>query len=528
MPVKKKKVLILGDQLFSPEFWSDFREHEFILIESDELCTHFQYHQHKLIFFLSSMRAFRDEMTNAGFQVRYSRLDSQKKGRRFFEELSGVLGDGMDSGGDSGKSEVTEVVCAEVSDRFFEGALSDFFRKKGIPLRRIRSPAFLTSRDRLKAELCTGQRPFMKRFYESQRRSFKILLERDGSPVGGRWSFDTENRKKLPQKLKIPEFPRFSREGHVSEVSALVSERFPTHPGNAKDFWLPTTRQEARELLGDFIRNRLPSFGPYEDAIHPLQEERGNDRALSHATLFHSALSPLLNNGLLTPEEVVGSVLKAYEGGRAPIESVEGFIRQIIGWREFIFGMDQYFHQEFEGKNFWKHERPLPKAWHEARMGIPPLDDVLKKVERFGYAHHIERLMILANFMNLLQIQPTQAYQWFMERFVDSADWVMGPNVFGMGLMSDGGLFATKPYLCGSNYILKMSHYEKGPWTEKVDALYWAFIGRNLEFFSGQPRLGMMAVQYRKMTDEKRSRLSELSEKLVQEWWPRDFATLIK
>lgn len=225
----------------------------------------------------------------------------------------------------------------------------------------------------------------------------------------------------------------------------------------------------------------------------------------------HSALSPLINIGLLNPDEVVREALAMAKTRSLPLASLEGFIRQVIGWREFIYGIDLVFGERQSSSNFFKHERKLKPCWYDATTGLPPVDDAIRKALQRGYNHHIERLMVLSNVMLLTGVAPSEVHRWFMEMYVDAHEWVMGPNVFGMGQFSDGGIFATKPYICGSNYIRKMSDYPTGPWCETWDALYWSFIDRNQEFFSRNPRLSMMAAMLRKMPSQKRARYRELA-----------------
>ncbi|MCP9810232.1 deoxyribodipyrimidine photolyase, partial [Cyanobium sp. HWJ4-Hawea] len=245
-------------------------------------------------------------------------------------------------------------------------------------------------------------------------------------------------------------------------------------------------------------------FGPYEDSL-----------SLQHDTLQHSLLSPLLNCGLLDPEDVIEATLEHAKAEAIPIASLEGFLRQIIGWREFIRGIDLEFGERQRETNFWNHHRQLGPCWNDGTTGLPPLDAAIEKVNRLAYNHHIERLMVISNLMLLCEIQPRAVYGWFMERYLDSYGWVMGPNVYGMGLMSDGGIFATKPYICGSNYILKMGGAKRGPWCEIWDGLYWRFIDRHRSFFRSNPRLSMMVSLLDRMEPSKRDRLFNLGESFI-------------
>jgi deoxyribodipyrimidine photolyase-related protein len=327
------------------------------------------------------------------------------------------------------------------------------------------------------------------------------VLVDNGKPVGGQWSFDHENRKKIPKGVVIPSIPTIAKSKYFADVDRIISTHFSSHPGNLDTFFLPVTYGDSVIWMLDFFSRRFSLFGPYEDAI--LSDE---------AFLFHSQLSALINVGLLTPKQVVDEALAWFRLHPEHIASVEGFIRQIIGWREFIRGV--YHTQHLVGNHF-NHTRRLTADWYNGTTGIDPLDDVIKRVDTFAYAHHIERLMVVGNIMLLSEIHPDDVYKWFMEMFVDSSDWVMLPNVYGMSQFADGGVFATKPYICGSNYILKMSDYAKGEWCDILDGLYWRFINKHREFFLKNPRLSMMVSLFDKMDEGKKKRLSVAAERFL-------------
>ena len=272
------------------------------------------------------------------------------------------------------------------------------------------------------------------------------------------------------------------------------------------DIWVPFNRAEALKNLDYFISTKFENFGPYEDAI------LSND-----SFLFHSAISPSMNIGLITPKDVVDRVLDYANEKEIPINSLEGFIRQVIGWREFIRGVYQNYGDQQLKSNFFNFSRLLKDSWYSGSTGIPPLDDAIKLSDKYGYTHHINRLMVISNLMTLTEIDPKNIYKWFMEMFVDSSDWVMVPNVYGMGLFSDGGIFATKPYICGSAYFMKMMDFKKGEWCNTMDGLYWRFIDRNRKFFLTNPRLSMMVRIFDKMkTDRKKMILSEADKFIKQ------------
>ena len=456
------------------------------------LCTYERHHQQKIVLFLAAMRAYADELRAAGYEVNYVRLDPADK-RPYEDKLS----DAIEAEGS------TRLVHFEVEDKAMETRLVEYAARNALARTELRSPMFLCSRDDFSAFARNKSRLLMGDFYKQQRRRLGILVDDDGQPVGGRWSFDADNRKKLPRNVAPPETPWLAPTRHVRDVIALVAETFADHPGNADEFAWPTTRAEARAWLDDFITHRLELFGPYEDAM-----------TTRSSTVFHSVLSPCMNLGLLTPDDVIDRVVAA--GSSVPLQSLEGFVRQVIGWREFVRGIYREYSETQDQSNFWEHERELTASWYEGATGVLPLDDAIQTAHRYGWTHHIPRLMVLGNLMTLCEIRPQSAHRWFMEMYVDSSEWVMGPNVYGMGLFSDGGIFATKPYICGSNYLLKMSDYGKGPWCDIVDGLYWRFIDKHRDFFSGNPRLALMPRALDRLDGERRFRIFSAAEEFLE------------
>ena len=385
-----------------------------------------------------------------------------------------------------------------------EQRLIAFAEDAGLTRDEIPSPMFCCSRESFRSFVEGKSRLLMHDFYVEQRRRLQVLVDDDGNPEGERWSFDAENRRKLPTSVTPPEIPWPEKAPHVDEVIELVEREFADHPGIANEFCWPTTRQQAVAWLDDFVDARLECFGPYEDALSQRSD-----------TVFHSLLSPVMNLGLLTPDDVLERLVPVAD--KMPLASIEGFVRQIIGWREFVRGVYREFGEQQEESNFWSHERRLTDAWYEGRTGIPPLDDTIRTALRLGWTHHIPRLMVVANLMTLSEIAPADAHRWFMEMYVDSSEWVMGPNVYGMGIFSDGGIFATKPYICGSNYLLKMSDYKKGPWCDVVDGLYWRFIDKHREFFASNPRLALMPRALDRLDDSRRDRIFAAAEEFLQQ-----------
>jgi deoxyribodipyrimidine photolyase-related protein len=358
---------------------------------------------------------------------------------------------------------------------------------------------FLDNRKDFKNYLSKTKKPFMARYYKEKRERLNILLNKDGSPEGGKWSFDEDNRKKLPKNISIPKFPVIKETNHTKNLKPIIQKLFDKHPGNTKNFWFATEYKEILKLLDFFIKDKLNLFGDYEDAV-----DQNNN------ILFHSALSPYINLGLLTPDIIIHKIMRYHHVKGVRLNSLEGYIRQLIGWREFMRGIYQNYSKEMETNNFFKHSRKMKDTFYNGSTGLNPLDHAIQNADKFGWSHHIERLMILSNIMNLCEVEPKLVYKWFMEMFVDSSDWVMVPNVYGMGLFSDGGIFATKPYICGSSYFMKMMDFKKGDWCQIMDGLYWRFINRNRQFFLKNPRLSMMVRIFDKMkADRKKLILSE-------------------
>ncbi len=486
-------LLILGNQLFDPKSAPlKGKKFDHVFMREDvELCTHFKYHKLKIALFLMAMRSYADELRKSHHKVDYQELKPSKL--KYEAHLSKWLKE----------KSIKHLTMFEIEDKFFETRIHAALKKAKIEVTLLRTPMFLTSRPQFKEYLDHTKKPFMRTFYEKQRSRLKIMVDAHGKPEGGRWSFDELNRKPLPKKTQPPE-PRLEwKSEHEKDVVSLIEKHFSEHPGELKSVWFATDRKGAEAWFEQFLEERFANFGPFEDAI------------ATHSTfVYHSVLTPYLNIGLLTPDSVISAALKFAHKKKLNVASVEGFVRQIIGWREFIRGIYQNFSEEQDRANFFKHKRKLTSAWYDGTTGVEPLDLVIKKADQLGYAHHIERLMIVGNLMLLLEIDPREAHRWFMEMFIDSSDWVMGPNVYGMAIFSDGGIFATKPYICGSNYYRKMGGFKAGDWCDAVDGLYWGFIEKHAKFFSHNPRLSMMVRSAENMDETKKKRIYAAAKKL--------------
>lgn len=427
------------------------------------------------------------------YALEYRKLTAETFSESYEEKLTALL---------QSHPDIEEVVCYTVEDAFFRQRLARFCAQQGLILSTLDSPKFLFPLSDFEDYREEGGKPKMQHYYKRQRLKLKVLLNSAGAPLQGKWSLDTENRKKLPTGIDIPAQPQSQWSAIDREVMKLVGTLFPDHPGSLEGFNWATTRREALARLRDFLENRLANFGPYEDALESQE-----------TFIFHSALSPYLNMGLLTPAEVLDRTLEHFEEYETHYPSVEGFVRQIMGWREFLRGM--YHSYDMEG-NYFGHQRRFRKCWYTGETGIPPLDDSIERAQEYGYTHHIERLMVLGNTMLLCGIAPREVYRWFMEMYVDSADWVMLPNVYGMSQYAAGGLFATKPYIAGSNYLRKMSHYPRGEWCDVMDGLYWRFIDRHRSTFAQNHRMGMMLATLDKMDPKRKERLFTAAESWIK------------
>ncbi len=477
-------LLILGNQLFPLEHIKKTNVNKIFMAEDFGLTTEHKHHKLKILMFLWSMRKYRDNLVKNGYEVYYHSIDDDNFKDIFEDKFLKVIK----------KEDISKIKYFEIEDHFFEKRFNNFVLVNKLNHETINNPMFLTSRLEFKEFLKSQKKLIrMASFYQKIRQKLSILIDDQNKPLGGKWSYDEDNRKKIPKNIDIPKIPPIQDGNKFKSLKLTINSFFHDHPGSTDYLWMPTDREESLMWLDNFFENKFLNFGNYEDAIRS-----------ENNFLFHSAISPILNMGLITPDEVIKKALEYSQLKSVPINSLEGFIRQIIGWREFIRGIYHYKGNEEINSNYWNHQRKLTKDWYEGTTGIDPLDDAIKDCLKFGYTHHIPRLMVICNIMNLSKIHPNEIYRWFMEMFVDSSDWVMVPNVYGMGTFADGGIFATKPYSCGSNYILKMSNYKKDDWCDVVDGLYWMFMSENISFFQSNPRLAILVKSLERMNIDRK------------------------
>ncbi|MEO8850874.1 MAG: cryptochrome/photolyase family protein [Allobranchiibius sp.] len=450
-----------------------------VLIEDDLYFRQYRFHSHKLVLHRASMVAFVDRLRATGFDPVVIETSAEAASNdRLAQELAHL--------------EPSSITVYDVVDDWLSKACSASVRAAGYDLDVLETPNFLTTRAQF-TDWFSGNKAQMQYFYQWQRTRLDIMLDH-GGPVGGKWSFDPENRKKLPRGHPVPEMSWPERTSTVDAAIEWVRSEFPDAPGDPDTFVWPTTHQEARESYEQFLAERFEQFGPYEDAI-----------ATAHPVLFHAALSPSLNIGLLDPRDIVDPALNAADEDDVPLASLEGFIRQVIGWREYIRATYHLYGGRMRSTNQLGHTRSLTDGWWTGETGLAAADHVIAGVLERGWAHHIERLMVLGNAMCLLRIDPEEVYEWNMAMFVDAYDWVMVPNVYAMSQYATGSAITTKPYVSGSNYLRKMSDLPRGTSDADWDGLYWTFVRDHRDVFERNFRARMMPRMWDGLDPEKQA-----------------------
>jgi deoxyribodipyrimidine photolyase-related protein len=452
----------------------------------------------RIAFFLSAMRHFRDALLTRGWQVHYRELGGPGE-----ETLGGQLRSTVASLRPIGVI-VTEPGEWSVAEEIKEAAAS-----ARIPLETRVDRHFLCTREQFAAHAKGRKQLRMEFFYREMRNRTGYLME-SGVPAGGRWNFDAENRESFGRSgppLRLPP-RRFPPDAVTREVIALVKERFAAHPGSLDDFDWPVTAEEAREALEDFLTHRLPEFGRYQDAMWTHEP-----------WLFHSRLSAVMNVKLLDPREVLKGAEEAWREGRAELESVEGFIRQILGWREYVRGVYWHFMPDYVGRNHLKAEEPLPAFYWTGQTDMACLHDAISQTLRYGYAHHIQRLMVTGLFSLLLGVDPRQVHQWYLAVYIDAVEWVELPNTLGMSQYADGGVMASKPYVASGKYIQRMSNHCAGCRFDPAKStgeracpfttLYWDFLLRHEPELRTNARMAMQLRNATRLSPSDRSAIHD-------------------
>ncbi|TDH27973.1 cryptochrome/photolyase family protein [Segetibacter sp. 3557_3] len=488
--------LVFPHQLFEdhPAIRPDRRV---VIVEEWLFFDQFSFHQQKLVLHRASMQFYKHYLEAKNIEVTY--IESTNENNDIRKLIPQLAAEG-----------VREVHFADVVDDWLERRLVKACRTHKIVPEQYQTPNFLNNIPEVREFFNSKKTYFQADFYAWQRKKRNLLLTPTGGPVGGRWSFDTENRKKMPKSETVPVVDLPEENEYVREARIYVKQHYAKNTGTADPIqqsgnsFFPTTFEEAREWLKDFIHHRFQRFGVYEDAM--VKKEY---------FLYHSVQTPALNIGLVTPQQIVDAALESAEALAVPMNSLEGYLRQVIGWREYIRSIYVLEGRKQRTRHFWGFTRKIPKSFWEGTTGILPVDTVIKRVLQIGYSHHIERLMVMGNFMLLCEFDPDDVYRWFMEMYCDAYDWVMVPNTYGMTQFSDGGLMMTKPYISGSNYIMKMSDYQKGEWQQTWDGLFWRFMHVHRDVMERNQRVGMLIRTFDNMSDQKKQAHLENAEKFL-------------
>ncbi|MEO0934564.1 MAG: cryptochrome/photolyase family protein [Cyanobacteria bacterium J06641_2] len=474
----KTGIWILGDQLYLTQAalqnCTNPSETEIILIESYSHIKQIRYHKQKLVLIWSAMRHFAEELRQQGYLVTY--------------EISEDFQAPLESWIKENQIDFLQIMFP--NDKPFLQTIENF--KLPCDINLLPNNQFLWSAEEFSNWAENRKRLLMEDFYREGRKRFDILMEGD-KPVGGKWNLDKENRKPPKGKLNTPEPLWFEPDNITKEVIQQVNNLdIPTY-GDLKEFRWGVTRKQALEVLKYFIDIRLPNFGPYQDAMVTGEE-----------TMWHAMLSPYINIGLLQPLEIIQAAEAAYHENQLALNSVEGFIRQVLGWREYMHGIYHHVDADYPQQNWFEHNKKLPEFFWDGDTKMNCLHQILTQVMDTGYAHHIQRLMVLNNFGLIAGISPQELENWFHAAFIDAYDWVMQTNVIGMGQYADGGLLASKPYAASANYINKMSDYCKscfykhskrtGEQACPFNFLYWDFLNRHRDKLKFQGRMNFIKI----------------------------------
>jgi deoxyribodipyrimidine photolyase-related protein len=490
--------LVLGDQLSTAvSSLSDIdRQSDVVLmVEVEDEAGYVRHHKQKLVLVLSAMRHFAAQLQQQGYRVDYIKMDSDGNTGSFSGEVKRAL--------DRHRPE--RLVVTEPGEWRVRAMMESWQQDLGVPVEIRDDDRFLCSLEEF-SQWAQGRKSLrMEYFYRNMRKKTGWLMDGD-KPVGGEWNYDKQNRKSLPKGISHPDRLRFDVDDITRDVQQLVAQRHADHFGDLEPFQWATTREDAKRALGHFITDCLPNFGDYQDAM-----KSGED------FLFHALLSPYMNIGLLDPREVCEAALEAHDRGQAPLAAVEGFVRQILGWREYIRGFYWLHMPAYRDSNYLEAKRPLPDFFWTAETDMNCLRQTIETTRRHAYAHHIQRLMITGNFALLASLSPAEVEEWYLIVYADAFEWVELPNTHGMALFADGGILASKPYAASGAYINRMSDYcagcrfspakKLGEGACPFNYLYWNFLISKRDLLEGNPRMGLA---YRNLNNKPESELENI------------------
>lgn len=493
-------IVILGDQL-SPDISSlsgfDPAHDHVLMCEIWQEATYVKHHKKKIALIFSAMRHFAKELLDRGFTVHYTPLDHPENTHTFEGEVQRLLHD----------IPFERVIVTEPGEYRVRQNMETWTDQFSCPVEIRTDDRFLCDTDEF-AVWAGGRKQWrMEYFYRDMRKKHHVLMRGD-QPEGGKWNFDHDNRQPPNDTLR-PQKPFYVEPDEITQaVFTLVEDHFGEHFGNLHPFSFAVTRRQARKALDHFITHNLPQFGDYQDAM-----------VQGDPWMFHSHLSFYLNIGLLNARECIAAAENAFHQQQVPLNCVEGFIRQILGWREYVRGLYWYLMPGYETENFFNADRPLPDFFWDGKTHLNCLRQVILETRDNGYAHHIQRLMVIGNFALLAGLSPKQVNEWFLIVYMDAFEWVEMPNVTGMALFADGGRLASKPYAASGSYIHKMSNYcascqydvrkKNGPKACPFNYLYWDFLARNRDRLADNHRLGLTYRTLDRMSDEKNLAIQE-------------------
>ena len=494
----KKLILILGDQLDVDSVALreiNSKTDEVLMVESVNEAKHVWSHKSRIALFLSAMRHFAEHLKSEGFPLGYI----ERSSLNIVDELrSKIIG-----------GKFTHLVCVEPGEWRLKQSIEDLAAELNIVLEMREDTHFYCTHEEFKGWVANKKELRLEYFYRLMRKTHGILVDQDGGPEGGQWNFDRDNRKPFPKKGPglIPTPELFEPDRVTKAVLAEVQEHYSDHPGSLEHFQWPVTRQQALQALEGFVEHRLATFGIYEYAMW-------TDTPFG----WHSLLSSSLNLKLLNPREVIDAVLVAWKKHDLELATVEGFIRQILGWREFVRGMYYLDMPQMALDNFYDHQNALPVWYWTGKTKMKCMQEAIGQTLQYGYAHHIQRLMVTGNFALLAEVLPKEVCDWYLAIYVDAIEWVELPNTAGMALFASGGRFTSKPYIASGAYIKRMSNYcsscqykpeiRFGESACPMTTLYWNFLIKHRTQFEASPRTRLMTANL--------SRISELDQQAIQ------------
>lgn len=496
--------LILGDQLshnISSLVGCDKKNDIILMCEVWEEATYVKHHKKKIAFLFSAMRHFAEDLKSRGYNVRYTQLDDPLNAGSFKGELKRSINE----------YKPRSIVVTSAGEYRVVKDMLGWSKEFDISVDIRPDTRFFCTPEEFRAWAGERKALRMEFFYREMRKKYNILMS-GNHPEGGEWNYDSENRKSLKEQgLFIPKPTSFKHDQITNEVIELVKERFSDHFGDLEPFYFAVTRKDALKVLDIFIKERLPFFGDFQDVMIEGQP-----------WLYHSHISFYLNCGLLDPLEVVRAAEEAYYNKKAPLNAVEGFIRQIVGWREYIRGVYWLKMPGYDTENYLQARRKLPWFYWDAKTDMNCMKQCITETKQNAYAHHIQRLMVLGNFALLAGVDPKEVNEWYLIVYADAYEWVELPNVSGMVLFADGGYLGSKPYAASGAYINKMSNYcqncrynvnkKNGPDACPFNYLYWNFMIENQAKLERNPRLGFTYISLKKMDDQKISQIISDSE----------------